>query len=81
MTAAMVDEGTESMSVEEISNELAKIGSSYSWSSGDTYTTLRIRSLTKNLNKTVELAVKSIMEPKFDEADFERNKANSQRSL
>jgi len=81
LTAAMVDEGTESMSVEDISNELAKLGSSYSWSSGDTYTTLRIRSLTKNLDKTVELAVKSIMEPKFDQADFERNKANTLQGI
>ena len=81
LTAAMVDEGTESMSVEDISNELAKLGSSYSWSSGDTYTTLRIRSLTKNLDKTVELAVKSIMEPKFDQADFDRNVANTLQGI
>ncbi len=81
LTAAMVDEGTASMSVEDISNELAKLGSSYSWSSGDTYTTLRIRSLTKNLDKTVDLAVKSILEPKFDEADFERNKANTLQAI
>ena len=81
LTAAMVDEGTESMSVEDISNELDKLGSSYSWSSGDTYTTLRIRSLTKNLDKTVELAVKSIMEPKFDPADFDRNVANTLQGI
>jgi len=81
LTAAMVDEGTESMSVEEISNELAKLGSSYSWSSGDTFTTLRIRSLTKNLDKTVELAVKSLMEPKFDQADFDRNVANTLQGI
>ncbi len=81
MTAAMVDEATNSMSVEEISNELAKLGSSYSWSSGDSYSSLRIRSLTKNLDKTVELAVASIMEPKFDEADFDRIKANTLQGI
>jgi len=43
LTAAMVGESTESMSVEDISNELAKLGSSYNWSSGDTYTTIWIK--------------------------------------
>ena len=81
MTAAMVDEATQSMSVEDISNELAKLGSSYSWSSGDTFTTLRIRSLTKNLDKTVELAVASLLEPKFDQADFDRNQANTLQGI
>ena len=81
MTAAMVDEGTQSMSVEAISNELAKLGSSYSWSSGDTFTTLRIRSLSKNLDKTVELAVASLLEPKFDQADFDRNQANTLQGI
>ena len=81
MTASMVDEATQSMSVEDISNELAKMGSSYSWSSGDTFTTLRIRSLTKNLDKTVELAVASLFEPKFDPEDFARVKSNTEQGI
>ena len=40
LTARMVDDATTNKSVEDIANELAKMGSSYSWSSGDTYTCL-----------------------------------------
>lgn len=81
MTAAMVDESTNAMSVEEIANELAKMGSSYSWSAGDTYTTLNIRSLSENLDRTVELAVASLYDPKFDTEDFKRNQANALQGI
>ena len=81
LTARMVDDATTNKSVEDIANELAKMGSSYSWSSGDTYTTLRIRSLTKNLDQTVALAVDSLLNPKFDAADFDRIKSNTSEGI
>jgi len=81
LTARLVDDSTTNRSVEDIANELAKMGSSYSWSSGDSFTTLRIRSLTKNLDKTVELAVDSLLNPKFDAADFDRLKSNTSEGI
>ena len=81
LTARMVDDATTNKSVEDIANELAKMGSSYSWSSGDTYTTLRIRSLTKNLDQTVALAVDSLLNPKFDQTDFDRLKSNTSEGI
>jgi len=46
------DAGTTESSAEELSNRLDKLGSSVSFSGGETYTTLFIRSLTKNLDET-----------------------------
>ena len=40
LTATMMNESTKQLSIEDISNELAKLGASYSWSSGDAYTIL-----------------------------------------
>ena len=81
LTSRLLDDATTNKSVEDIANELAKMGSSYSWSAGDSYTTLSIRSLTKNLDKTVALAVDSLLNPKFDPADFNRLKSNTSEGI
>ena len=81
LTATMMNESTKQLSIENISNELAKLGASYSWSSGDTYTILNIRSLSKNADQTIKLAINSLLEPKFDEKDFLRNKNNVIQNL
>lgn len=72
MTASMLGESTTESTVEELSNRLDKLGSSVSISSGDNFTTVYIRSLTKNLDETVEIAAEKFFKPKFDEADFNR---------
>ena len=77
LTAGLLNDATVERTVEDISNELAKMGSSYSWSAGDNYTTLQIRSLTKNLDKTIELAVDSLLNPRFDPQDFDRIRSNT----
>ena len=81
LTSRMLDDATTNKSVEDIANEMAKMGSSYSWASGDTYTTLRIRSLTKNLDQTIALAVDSLLNPKFDPVDFDRLKSNTAEGI
>ncbi len=75
MTADMLGEATTESSVEELSNRLDKLGSSVSISAGDGYTTISIRSLTKNLDETVEIAAEKFFKPKFDEVDFARLQA------
>ena len=75
ITAAMLGEATTDSSVEDLSNRLDKLGSSVSIGSGDEFTTIYIRSLTKNLDETVEIAAEKFFSPKFDPADFARVKA------
>lgn len=72
LTAAMMDEATLRSSAEDLSNELQKLGSDVNFSSGDKFTTMSVRTLTKNLDKTLLIAVEKLTEPKFELADFER---------
>ena len=72
ITSAMMDEGTQTHSAEELSNELNKLGSSVSFGSGDQFTTLNIRTLTANLDKTLEIALEKLSAPKFTQEDFDR---------
>lgn len=81
LTASMMNESTNNESIEDISNQLAKLGASYSWSAGDTYTFLNIRSLSKNVDQTIKLAINSLLEPKFDREDFLRVKNNVLQNL
>ncbi len=74
LTAGMLDEATLKNSAEDIANELAKLGSSVSFSASDEYVTLFIRSLTKNLDKTIAIAAEKLMQPKFADDDFKRIK-------
>ena len=74
LTASMMNESTENYSSEEISEELRKIGSSISISAGDDATNVNIRSLKKNLDRTMELAEEKLFRPAFDSTDFARLK-------
>jgi len=81
MTSAMLGEATTESTVEELSNALDKLGSSVSFSSGDTYSTMRIRTLTQNLDATMAIAMEKLLKPKFDEADFTRVQANTLQGI
>jgi len=70
-----------SLAWEELSNELDKLGSSVSFSSGDTFSTMSIRTLTKNLDATIAIAMEKLLTPSFEEADFERDKANTLQGI
>lgn len=75
LTAAMLNEATTQSTAEELSNRLQKLGSYIMILSSATETTFTLKSLTKNLGETVEIAAEKLLFPKFDEADFERLKA------
>jgi len=77
LTAGLLNEATMKRSAEEISNELDKLGSFVSFSSGDTFSTMRIRSLTENLDATIAIAMERLTSPKFSQEDFDRDKANA----
>jgi len=72
LTAQMMSEATKRHSAEELSNELNKLGSSVNFGSGDQFATMNIRTLTKNLDKTFEIALEKLSEPKFTQEDFDR---------
>jgi len=72
LTAAMLDEATENSSAEDLSNELQKMGSSVSPQSGDRFAGVNIRTLSKNLDKTLAIAVEKLSSPKFAQEDFDR---------
>ena len=72
LTAAMMDEATRKSTAEDLSNELDKLGSSVSFGAGDQFTTINIRTLTKNLDKTLAIAVEKLTMPKFAQDDFDR---------
>lgn len=77
LTAGLMNEATTERSAEEISNELDKLGSSVSFSAGDTYTTMTVRTLTENLDATMAIALERLLKPKFSEEDFARDKDNA----
>ena len=77
LTAAMLNEQTESSSLEALSNALQKLGSQVSIGAGDDYTAMNIRTLTSNLDATLAIAAEKLFEPKFDAGDFARLKAQT----
>ena len=81
MTAGLLNEGTTERTAEELSNELAKLGSSVTFNAGDTFSTMNIRTLTKNLDATMAIAMEKLLKPKFDQTDFDRDKANTLQGI
>lgn len=74
MTAQLMNESTENYTSEEIQEELRKIGSSINVYSGRTGTSMSISTLTKHLDRTLELAEEIVFRPAFTEDDFNRVK-------
>jgi zinc protease len=81
LTAAMMNEATLDSTNEELSNELQKLGSSVRFGAGNENTTLTIRSLSKNLDATLDIAAERLLRPKFDADDFERVKAQTLQTI
>ncbi|MGB6231421.1 MAG: pitrilysin family protein [Litorimonas sp.] len=81
LTAQMVQEASTDMTVEDRSNELDKLGSSVSVGAGDVYTTLTIRSLTGNVDETIAIAMDTLLNPAFQQEDFDRVKANQLQGI
>lgn len=74
LTAAMMNESTEHYTSEEIQEELRLIASSINFYAGNSSTTVYIRTLKKNMDKTLELAEEILFHPAFDTTDFARVK-------
>lgn len=72
LAADLMNEGTENMSAIDISNALQKMGSSINFSAGEKYSTMNIRSLTKNLDETLDIALDKLTNAKFTAEDYTR---------
>jgi zinc protease len=81
LTASLMNEGTTNYIKEELSNELAKLGSDISISSSGRNTTISVSSLVKNLDATLLLMLDMMLNPSFDEGDFNRVKNQLIQSL
>lgn len=81
MTAAMLNESTTQRTNEELSNELQKLGATVQFGAGNDNTILTIRSLSEHLDETLAIAAERLLQPKFDEDDFERVKAQTLQAI
>ena len=81
LTATMMNETTKNYSNEEMNNELQKTGSSISFSAGNNYTTITVRSIENKLNRTLELLQEKLFNPAFTEEDFNRVKNQRIQSI
>ncbi len=81
LTASLMNEGTTNYIKEELSNELAKIGSDISVNASGRYTTIHVNSLIKNIDATLLLMLDVMFNPAFEENDFKRVKNQLIQSL
>lgn len=76
IVASMMNESTAERSSEAMTKELEKLGSSIGISSGNNYLTVNVNSLSKNLDATLLLLKEKLLQPAFDQNDFDRVKSN-----
>lgn len=81
LTASMMNESTENYTSEERQEELRLIASNISVFAGNSTTTVTIRTLKKNLDRTLELAEEILFKPAFNETDFARLKQQQIESI
>jgi len=76
LTAQLMNEASKNYTSEQMSKELEKLGSSISFSAGNSYTNVFVSSLTKNIDQTISLLNEKLFNPAFSQADFDRVRAN-----
>jgi len=81
MVAQMLNEDTERFTAEQMQVELQKIGSSVSVNSTTDAMVFSVQSLTKNLDRTMELLEERMLRPKFTQDAFNRLQKQSVESF
>jgi len=81
LTADMLDEGTTTRSSLEISDQLARIGSSLQVGAGWDSTTASMRALTRHLDRALEIYADVITNPAFPDKDLGRLRAQRLAAL
>lgn len=77
----MMKEDTKNYSSEELEEALSKLGSSISINTSLDGIAVFVRTLTKNLDATIELLEERLLRPQFNDDDFDRNKNRLLESL
>lgn len=81
MVAAMMEEDTKNYTAEDFSVALDKLGSSISVNAVRDGIDVRVRCLSKNLDKTMKLVEERIVNPRFTEEAFAMNKKRISESV
>jgi len=81
LTAALLNEGTSQYTGEQFSAALNKLGSTIWAEAGQENTTIYLQSLSQNLPATLALLQELLLHPRFDQADFERIKEQTQEFI
>ncbi len=81
LTAALMNEGTASMTSEEYSAALDLLGSTISYGSGTTTTSIYVESFKDNLDATLKILKESLESPRLDDKDFQRIKKQVLESI
>lgn len=71
MTTSLIDDGTKTRSAVEISNQLQSIGANMGAGAGWDSTNVNMQTLTKNLDKALEIYADVIQNPTFPASEFE----------
>ena len=81
LMANLMDEATTERSAAQFAEELEKIGATVSVSPGMYETTVTVNTLTKNLDRALELMQERLLKPAFTSEDFERIKSQTLEGL
>lgn len=79
--AAMMGEDTKNYTSEAFSVALDELGSSIDIYAADDAIKVQVRSLTKNLDKTIALLEERLLRPAFNDQDFSRNQKRYSESI
>ncbi len=79
--ATMMNEDTKNYSSEDFTAALEQLGSTIHVSADDDEISVHVRSLVKNLDKTLALLEERLLRPQFNEEDFRRNKRQISESI
>ncbi|MCC6370930.1 MAG: insulinase family protein [Bacteroidia bacterium] len=74
MLSSMLGKSSVKTEASEIENKLDRLGSSVNLNAGDEELSIIIRSLKQNLPATLKIVEESLLEPKFDQAEFDVEK-------
>lgn len=81
LTAAMMNESTLKSSNEELSDRLQKLGTRIQIDANNNETVMTIRSLSENLDESLAIAAEKLLQPKFDQEDFDRVKGQTLQGI
>jgi len=73
----MLDQSTVESSAGDITDRLDNLGATVSVSSGQSNTSIRIKTLSEHSDKVLSIAAEKLLSPKFDPEEFERVKARA----